>query len=334
MTDRQLKRVPRFSYEAPSLTRAEDQASYKDLTLPLYDMQVLDPSKPNHVEVVQINRLVLVHGVVAPVRNERSVQRIRSDGVDQIIVTCILEGETDSAIEGVGRIVPARAVQFYDLSRAAWHEGRGAPSINIVAPRDMFEDLLPDLSPLHGLVLGPLNDLVVGHMEALARHGAALPACSASGVAKGTVELLCAAVSACTGAKAGVASPVQTIKAARALIASRLKDPDLTPDRLSHDLSVSRTRLYEAFAPYGGVSNYIRDARLRAVRRALLDPGERRKVSDLAYSHGFKSESHFSRAFKDLFGETPQVLRRQLHEDAPEPVAQASGATVKTWLET
>ncbi|MBV9747617.1 MAG: helix-turn-helix transcriptional regulator, partial [Acetobacteraceae bacterium] len=307
------KTVERFRFERANLKKAEDQARFRELTLPLYDIEVLDPSWPSRVEVVQVHRLIVVHGVVPPTRRERSSVRVRSDGVDQIIVSCVLEGDSIMEVDGRRRVVPPRELQFYDLARTAVHESRGAPSVSLLAPRDMFEDILSDLGPLHGLVLGPLNDMVVEHFEALARFGSSIPEASAAGVARATIELLCGAVRASPAAPSfSSGAPAQVMRQARAYIAAHMTEGEITPEHLAAHCGVSRTRLYEAFAPFGGVSNHIRDSRLRAVRRALLDPRERRKVGDLAYSHGFKSEAHFSRAFGSLFGITPQALRRDV----------------------
>lgn len=326
-------RVERLRYQAASLKAAEEQARYRDLTLPLYDAHVLDPSQGNQVEAVHLHRLILVHGQVAPVRNERSAQRIRSDGVDQIIVTCILDGETVMEIEGRRQLVPGGRVQIYDLARVAAHEGNGAPAISLVAPRDMFEDILSDLGPVHGLVLGPMNEMVVQHLQSLTRHGADLPEATAAGVARATIELVCAAIQAGTEAPGTTCgAPAHIMRMARSYIAAHLGDPELTPDRLARAINVSRTRLYEAFAPYGGVSNHIRDSRLRAARRLLLDPGERRKAGEIAFAVGFKSEAHFSRAFKELFEVSPQKLRADGRNSRHDP-GELDGEVVQRWLD-
>ncbi|MBV9747616.1 MAG: helix-turn-helix transcriptional regulator [Acetobacteraceae bacterium] len=333
MTASSERRVERFRYEAPTLDCAAEQARYRDLTLPLYDAHVLDPSRGNHVEMVHLHRLILVHGQVAPVRNERSSARVRSDGVDQVIATLILEGETVMEIEGRRRIVPGGRVQLYDLARVAAHEGNGAPSISLVIPRDMIEAILSDLGPLHGMVLDRMNDMVVQHLRSLVRHGAQLSEPTAAGVARATVELLCAAVQASPEAQgAASGAPAHVMRDARAYIAERLCGGDITPGELARAISVSRTRLYEAFAPYGGVSNYIRDSRLRAIRRALLDPKERRRVGELAFAYGFKSEAHFSRSFRELFGVAPLSLRTEPKQGGEPAVRDLNGAAVRRWL--
>jgi AraC-like DNA-binding protein len=333
MTGEGPKTVERFKFERPSLKSPEAQERFRELALPLYDMEVLDPTKPSRVEVVQIHRIILVHGQVPPVRRTRSLVRVRSDGVDQIIVSCVLEGESVMEIEGERRVVPPRAFQFYDLARTAAHETRGAPSISLLAPREMFEEILSDLSPMHGLILPPPNDILVGHFEALAANGASLPEASAPGVARATIELICAAVQASPAAPSfSTGAPAEVMRQARAYIASHMTEGEITPQHLADHLRVSRTRLYEAFAPFGGVSNYIRDSRLRAVRRALLDPRERRKVGELAFTHGFKSEAHFSRAFRELFGLAPQAMRREANGAEGDQLKKAAPETVKRWL--
>jgi hypothetical protein len=66
MTGEGPKTVERFKFERPSLKSPEAQERFRELALPLYDMEVLDSTKPSRVEVVQIHRIILVHGQVPP----------------------------------------------------------------------------------------------------------------------------------------------------------------------------------------------------------------------------------------------------------------------------
>ena len=67
--------------------------------------------------------------------------------------------------------------------------------------------------------------------------------------------------------------------------------------------------LYTLLHHAGGVAAVIRRRRRRGAGRALSDPAERRRVSDIAFACGFKSEAHFSRAFRQEFSATPSDVR-------------------------
>ena len=84
----------------------------------------------------------------------------------------------------------------------------------------------------------------------------------------------------------------------------------LEPAALCHALSCSRSALYRAVAPAGGVAALINERRLAAVYARLCDPAERRSVAAVARTCGFDDATRFSRSFKRTFGITPGALRR------------------------
>ncbi|MFG1604839.1 helix-turn-helix domain-containing protein [Actinoplanes sp. NPDC049265] len=103
------------------------------------------------------------------------------------------------------------------------------------------------------------------------------------------------------------ASLVQT---ARALADRLLTEPELTPAMLARRLSVSVRTLHRAFAATGEpVATYIRRRRLEAAHDALLAPGGW-SVSAVAAHWQFADSSHFSRAFRRHYGQTPARYAR------------------------
>ena len=97
----------------------------------------------------------------------------------------------------------------------------------------------------------------------------------------------------------------EMVEAAR-LVEARLLDPELCADTLMVALGLSRSSLYRAFRPVGGVQAYIRQRRLENARDVLAARvGARPTVGEVAHTHGFASDSHFSRAFRKTFGYPP-----------------------------
>lgn len=93
------------------------------------------------------------------------------------------------------------------------------------------------------------------------------------------------------------------------MIAQKLSDPDLTPNRLCRELGVSRSRLYRIFEPFGGVSNCIRRKRLLRTRDILADSSDGRPISTIAEQWGFTDPSAYSRMFRREFGIAPKEAR-------------------------
>lgn len=106
----------------------------------------------------------------------------------------------------------------------------------------------------------------------------------------------------------GAADAVATARIAR-IIAERLRDPLLTPDKLCRAVGVSRSRLYRMFEPAGGISNYVRRKRLLKTRDVLADSSDRRSISSIAEEWGFTDASTYSRMFKLEFGISPKEAR-------------------------
>ena len=75
-------------------------------------------------------------------------------------------------------------------------------------------------------------------------------------------------------------------------------------------MGLSRSALFRAFEPLGGVSAYLWSRRLSAVRLALRDATDARPIAELGYAHGFTSSAHLSRAFRREFGQSPREWRR------------------------
>ncbi|MET2829838.1 helix-turn-helix domain-containing protein [Mesorhizobium shangrilense] len=101
------------------------------------------------------------------------------------------------------------------------------------------------------------------------------------------------------------------VERASKMIAQKLNDPDLTPDRLCRDIGVSRSRLYRVFEPVGGVSNYIRRKRLLKTRDILADSSDGRPIWIVAEEWGFTDPSMYSRMFRKEFGITPKEARAE-----------------------
>ena len=94
-------------------------------------------------------------------------------------------------------------------------------------------------------------------------------------------------------------------------IEERLRDDDLTPANVAAAHGISQRYLNKLFeAEYTSVGRLIRDRRLDKCHHDFQNPAFSEKpISQIAYSWGFNSSSHFSRIFKERFGTSPQELR-------------------------
>jgi AraC-like DNA-binding protein len=101
-------------------------------------------------------------------------------------------------------------------------------------------------------------------------------------------------------------------QAAKDLAERRLANPDLSPALLAHELHVSVRTLQRAFAATGEpAAAYIRRRRLEEARVALTSPSNHLTITELAAYWQFADSSHFTRAFKTRYGQTPTEYARR-----------------------
>ena len=97
---------------------------------------------------------------------------------------------------------------------------------------------------------------------------------------------------------------------AQAFIREHLRDPELCIDQISATLGCTKRYLHMLFSDKGmTVSDYIWRARLLHCRQELeTQPGK--TITDVAFSWGFSSSSHFSRVFRKHFGFVPSAIHK------------------------
>lgn len=97
-------------------------------------------------------------------------------------------------------------------------------------------------------------------------------------------------------------------------IETRLDDPDLTPRKIAKENRISLRYLYYLFKDNGtSVSEWIREERLdKSYRKLTSVRYENNSITDIAFSIGFNSSSHFARLFKQKFGIPPRSARQLL----------------------
>lgn len=107
-----------------------------------------------------------------------------------------------------------------------------------------------------------------------------------------------------------------TASALRARICSfideRLGDQDLSIASIATAFGITSRYIHTVFETDNGtVREYIQTRRLQEASRSLADPGRASStIGEVAVAQGFKSQAHFSRAFRKHFGLTPREFRR------------------------
>lgn len=217
-------------------------------------------------------------------------------------------------------------LRIIDMARPFEAHTNDFETLNLMIPRARLGELANH--DVHGIVVAetaPGAKLLFAHIVALWDHLPEMEMEQAVAGARALTALL-------KGVIAGAARPGDDSRPlerslfglARDHIDANLADLDLTPESLRMHLGISRPMLYRVFASAGGVSNYIQLRRLIHAFDAVAS-ASRSSVSlaQIAFEHGFRSDAHFSRAFRKRFGMPPGELRTIERRGAPAPSSSA-----------
>jgi acetamidase/formamidase/AraC-like DNA-binding protein len=111
----------------------------------------------------------------------------------------------------------------------------------------------------------------------------------------------------------GTASKAALLDRIGQTIERELYDPDLTPAGVAQMQGISERYLQRLFEDSGdNFTRYLRERRLQRSWEELSNvAAAHHSVSDIAYQCGFRDAAHFSRAFRDRFGQSPRAFRQQ-----------------------
>jgi AraC family transcriptional regulator, positive regulator of tynA and feaB len=144
-------------------------------------------------------------------------------------------------------------------------------------------------------------------MQAAFGEAALLSPQTALGVADTLIDLLLLPLRE-AGTTFDRGGPLALYVRAQAFIKEHLRDPDLSIEQISAELGCTKRYLHMLFSERGmTVSDYIWQARLQHCRQELETHGGK-TITDVAFSWGFSSSSHFSRVFRKYFGIVPSSI--------------------------
>ena len=115
------------------------------------------------------------------------------------------------------------------------------------------------------------------------------------------------------------------LRSVKAYIDAHLREPNLTLESIARNNGISLRYLHELFTVMDTtVSDWIWLRRLQQCHALLTHPGHAaRSITEIAFSMGFNSSSHFSNRFREEFGLRPSDVRlsgaasRERSEAAP-----------------
>ena len=325
------ERIPTATFDGSLLAPAERLAEFSRLT-PGYDKLFPDGESLEDFSILShgwlLDDLVVTTNTASPIDFRRTAAHIADYPRDTYTLVLLREGSWWTEIDGTELQVAPGETVIMDFT-VPWHvHGNTQQNVMMVLPQAVLHAAVPDAPKLHGQVLqGSSGRLFADHLLALTGHLPNLPQRDVTFIRSATLCLLSNAVAALPNATprpaASRALPIERI---RAFIDAHLTDPELSPVSICRELGVTRSTLYRAFSPIGGVITYIQCRRLEAARDSIAGSGTNASIAEVADTYQFSSPAHFSTIFRRQFGVTPRDAR-----DVAVPANP--GALFDTWLD-
>lgn len=246
----------------------------------------------------------------------RDSNRSYRDGLDSVMFQVFVNGDVRRADEA-SAMASGHSIVGFDLTRSVDNINSEFDLVSIIFSRDELIERNVDPEAIHLKVLGQEGGLPALTAQMIVDLQVQLPLMD-----KGEAALACqSAIDLIAECYRGEARRERSRSAHRNALLLRARqeirrrlEAGLSVDTgtLLEILPCSRSTLYRAFEPIGGVAGFVRSERLRKAlgRIARMAGGpEQTQLGDIGAECGFTSDAHFSRAFKTEFGFSPSTAR-------------------------
>jgi len=207
----------------------------------------------------------------------RTSAAIARDGVDHFLLLVHDEGEAEFYSGNKRSRLNKGDCVLLDFSQEGGSVSSAYSNRSILIAREQLAPLLqnPDDCNVKTLPAAHLMNVILReHLASLSGQSHVMDMQQAQQLVPASMGLIAACLNGVPheseAGQDGVKLALMT--RARRVIETHLRNPELSPELLLGYLKISRSKLYELFAAFGGVSRYIRDSRMKAVLRAMLDP--------------------------------------------------------------
>jgi AraC-like DNA-binding protein len=317
LSDRSVPHIDCFGMHFPE-TDAASLAAYRKMMRPVFEFEIPISAKKvpfwSEAEIFCLPDVTVSRTKSSGGRFTRTFTTIAQSPNDQILVVCYTSGHFTLAAGGTSRRVNKGELAFIDLSQEIVIEAPAVENVSLAISRHKLEALFPLLEISHGLALPPgaLTRVLLGIMEDSMAIGPAMTQVEARPIGDAIIRIVAACLENLSRqhVAANAVGSSASLVAMKAAIERRLTEPTLGPKMLLDEFGITRSTLYRAFEPFGGVSAYIMERRLRYAFRRMTDPLQPRpRISQLAFEFGFSHPPAFTRAFKTYFGLAPKNVR-------------------------
>lgn len=251
---------------------------------------------------------------------KRSQKLIAQDDMDHCWLQIITSGSSKIELNNKKCDIQLRIgdIVFIDFCQSFSVLTTNFSDINLIIPRKIIQQYLPNFAKYHGTILpreSIFAQILSSNISMLKNISLNTSVNESTILAESIAQLagLYFRKQPISTDKDSEVHMIATKEAIQCYIVNNLNNPELTPDHIAKKFKMSRAYLYKMFSEVG-VVNYIYEQRLKKAYRALNRIDDKRRISEIAFSFGFESESHFSSRFRKFFSLSPSEARNNAIE--------------------
>ncbi|AMB45561.1 helix-turn-helix domain-containing protein [Methylobacterium sp. AMS5] len=305
--------LQRLDYLTTGLPHGTAAEIWKGVVGPLFEPRAFHPGQqsPTGSASGAVIGDIMVARVVFGAQSYRRDRDLIARTPDHILFHLYNVGGFSGFINGQQTTIWSSQVAIIDLAQEVDTLAASSDTVALVVPRALLPGLAEN--PLPPRLDAGRNRLLAAHLIALRERSTLIEEPDAEAVVTQTLDFLRALLDPARAEETAATPTLATchLTLAEQTIRTHLASPDLSPEMIANEIGVSRATLYRMFAPYGGIMRSVQERRLLAVRAALSDPLETRRLSRLATDFGFRGKVHFSRSFRAQFGITASEFRAE-----------------------
>lgn len=267
------------------------------------------------VQVSKLPDLQVVRCHCQPCSGFRGKHEISADLQAYYGLLLMFQGEEEVTVASQSALIKPGEIFIWDSTEPIRFKLHSPiQKITVLIPQERLNDVLPQTRKMVGKAMDwhqGMGAVAASHITSLCSQASHIKIVQACSTAEITLDLIALSLGNQQLQKDTVARSA-LVERIRTYIENNLDNLELRPQMLADRFHISLRYLYQLFTQEDQtVARWIQERRLEKCRRDLLVAGPHKNITEIAMSWGFNDATHFSRAFKKRYGDSPREYRQK-----------------------